>query len=159
MRAALTPLLLLPWVLALPGCNDAEGWKPAAPAGTTYLYEFQGFRQQQRGGFGGVVAVAPRVGLAYGGAFNFREARDLQGEAVRDPFAESSPIDGVQFNAHLGPRGIPLAARVAPPAPDTAAPAPPATPPAPPSTPAASPPAAPPPPASPPPARPATAPR
>lgn len=109
------------------GCSGgAQGWAPAPPAGTTYEYEYQGYKQKTTTGFGGVVPVAPHAGIAYGGAFAFREGRDLRGDGWKDPFAQSSPIDGVAFNPHLAGRGIPLAASVAAPPAPAPSPAPPA---------------------------------
>lgn len=130
MRAFLPRSWLSLGLLLVAGCNDVEGgWKPPAPAGVTYVYEYQGFKQQTRGGYGGVATLAPGVGLATGGGFNFREGSELRGEAMHDPFTESTPIDGVRFNEHLGQRGIPLQVRVATPAaPPTTAPPEPAQP-------------------------------
>lgn len=125
----LAPLVGL--LAAGPGCSESVGWRPPAPEGVTYVYDHQGFRQQERGGFGGVARIAPGVGVAYGGAFNFRQGSELNGSMDKDPFAETTPIDGVHFNQHLGPRGAPVA------------PAPLAAPPAPPSSSAPRPPGAP----------------
>lgn len=121
----LTRLLLLGCVGLLGwGCNDAEGWRPPAPAGVTYTYDYQGFQQKERGGFGGVVAVTPVVGVAYGGAFNFRQGSELGGNDFKEPFAQSTPINGVQFNQHLGSFGKPLAPAPLPGAPASGSAAP-----------------------------------
>ena len=98
------------------GCSSAQGWQPPPPAGTTYVYEYQGFKEKGTTAFGGAIGLGHGAGLLYGGAFSFREGRELQGEGWKDPFAESTPIDGIRFNEHLGPRGVPLGARIAAPA-------------------------------------------
>jgi hypothetical protein len=99
--------------LLLAGCGGAPGWQPPPPSGVTYVYDYQGFRERGTTAFGGVVPVAPNAGVAYGGAFSFREGREIRGEGWKDPFAESTPLDGVRFNEHLGGRGVALAPRVA----------------------------------------------
>jgi hypothetical protein len=109
---------------AVPACGgSAKGWSPAPPAGTTYLYQYQGFKERSTVGFGGAIPGA----LVYGGAFSFREGRELRGDPFRDPFAESVPINGISFNEHLGPRGRPLAGSLSssgPPASSSPPPAP-----------------------------------
>lgn len=111
------------WLLSLGagfvlGCGGSErGWRPAPPAGVTYIYDFQGFKEKGTTAFGGVIGVAPHTGIAYGGAFSFREGHEIRGDGWKDPFAESTPIDGVRFNEHLAGQGIPLTPRVAAPTP------------------------------------------
>jgi hypothetical protein len=108
---------LLAMIVTAPslGCA-AQAWQPPPPAGVTYEYEYQGFSQKTRGGYGGVGG-----NVALGGAFSFRKHSELHGKEGADPFAQSAPIDGIQFNEHLAGRGIPLMP-VAPPAPAAAKP-------------------------------------
>lgn len=105
------------------GCASAQGVQPLPPSGVTYVYDFQGFKEQGTTAFGGVVPIAPHAGVAYGGAFSFREGREIRGEGFSDPLAEATPIDGVRFNTHLEGRGAPLAPRVAASAPSALPPA------------------------------------
>jgi hypothetical protein len=87
---------------ALGGCG-AESWTPPAPSGTTWQYEHQGFREHRTNVVAG--GVRGPVGLGYGAAFGFRNDSELYGRAEADPFAESSPIDGMKFNEHLAAQG------------------------------------------------------
>lgn len=96
-------LLLALMTLPSLGCA-AETWQPPAPAGITYQYDYQGFSQKTRGGYGGVGG-----NVALGGAFSFRKQSELHGKSGADPFAQSAPIDGVVFNEHLAGRGVRLA--------------------------------------------------
>lgn len=122
LRPAGFGVVVLPAAL---GCAVSE-WQPPPPAGVTYRYDYQGYTERSTT----VVAAGlagPGGGAAFGGAFDFRRARDLTGDAPADPFAESAPIDGIRFNDHLGPRGIrlsPSAPAPAPTLPPAPAPAP-----------------------------------
>ena len=115
------PALIVGAVAA--GCG-AESWAPPAPAGTTWQYEHQGFSEHRTNVVAGAFQAGP-VGLAYGGAFAFRNDSELHGAATADPFAESTPIDGIAFNEHLAGQGRKLLAGVLPPAPPSASAAPP----------------------------------
>ena len=83
------------------GCG-AQSWQPAPPRGMTYEYDYQGFQSS-----GTTVAGGSRYGFpAYGAAFSFRDEKGVHNEvAGKDPFVQSAPIDGVQFNPHLGKQG------------------------------------------------------
>jgi hypothetical protein len=86
--------------LAAAGC-DATEWRPPAPSGVTYEYAAQGFTGKSVTAFG-----AAGGGSIGGGAFAFRERSGVAHGHVKDPFAESTPIDGVRFNEHLAGRGV-----------------------------------------------------
>ncbi|MBI5537211.1 MAG: hypothetical protein HY898_31105 [Deltaproteobacteria bacterium] len=97
--------LIAPLAAALLGCG-AESWTPPAPAGVTYQYDYQGFRERKTNVVAGTFAgPAPGMGMAYGGAFSFRNDSELRGRGEADPFAESTPLDGVRFNEHLANQG------------------------------------------------------
>lgn len=88
---------------ALAGCG-ANAWEPATPRGETWEYDYQGFRSS-----GTTVVAGSGPGLGYGAAFSFRDAREVHPEAGgKDPFAQSEPIDGLRFNAHLERQGTRL---------------------------------------------------
>lgn len=110
------------------GCAG-EQWAPPPPSGVTYQYDYQGFRERNTTVVAGSVGDGHGAGAAFAGVFSFRDDSELRGREVADPFAESSLIDGVSFNSHLGGEGIPLAP---PPAASSSAAAPPE--PAPPSS-------------------------
>ncbi len=90
------------------GCAG-EHWSPPPPAGVTYQYDYQGFRERNTTVVAGSVADRHGMGAAFAGAFSFQDDSELRGPELADPFAESSPIDGVRFNSHLGAAGIRLA--------------------------------------------------
>jgi hypothetical protein len=100
-------LLLLPCSFTIFGCG-AEGWHPQPPSGVTYQYDYQGFREKKTHVIAGAMA-APGAAMAFGGGFSFRKDSEVHAGQDADPFAESSPIDGVRFNEHLGNQGAPLA--------------------------------------------------
>ncbi len=97
------------------GACGAESWTPPPPAGVTWQYDYQGFRERNTSVVAGTFG-SPGFGMAYGGAFSFRNQSELHGHETADPFAESSPIDGIRFNEHLDGQGAALApaASVAP---------------------------------------------
>jgi hypothetical protein len=103
--APVAPLVLVA-VLApcgLVGCG-ANAWEPASPRGETYEYDYQGFRSS-----GTTVVAGSGPAGGYGAAFSFRDAREVHPEAGgKDPFAQSEPIDGLRFNAHLERQGARL---------------------------------------------------
>jgi len=103
---------ILAAILFAAGCG-AESWTPPPPAGVTWQYEHQGFRERSTHVFAGSIA-GPYGGMAYGGAFSFRHESELSGRAAADPFAESTPIDGYHFNEHLGEQGHRLSPIAAP---------------------------------------------
>ena len=80
----------------------------SSPRGTTYEYDYQGYRSSDTTVVGG-----SRYGFpAYGAAFSFRDYKDVHEEnAGKDPFVQSAPIDGVQFNTHLKGQGTKLKAQ------------------------------------------------
>jgi hypothetical protein len=96
----LMPRLLILFALGL-GCGG-QPWQPAPPRGMTYEYDYQGFQSASTTVVGG-----SRYGFpAYGGAFAFRDEKGVHNEVGgKDPFVQSQPINGVQFNAHLGKQG------------------------------------------------------
>lgn len=83
------------------GCG-AQSWQPAPPRGMTYVYDYQGFQKS-----GTTVVGGSHYGFpAYGVAFSFRDEKGVHDEGGgKDPFVQSAPINGVQFNAHLGNQG------------------------------------------------------
>jgi len=96
------------WALAAIGASQlgcgANPWQPPPPRGVTYEYDWQGFRQS-----GTTVVAGGGPGYAYGGAFSFREAKGVKEEGEgKDLFAQSAPIDGYTFNAHLANQGARL---------------------------------------------------
>jgi hypothetical protein len=94
----------------LVGCG-AHPWQPAAPVGSTYQYDYQGFRASDTT----VVAGAGGGGPTYGGVFAFRDKKGVHEEAGgKDPFTQSAPIDGMRFNTHLGGQGARLSPQAAP---------------------------------------------
>lgn len=94
------------------GC-ESEAWRPRAPSGITYEYDYQGYQERNTTVVAGTMS-GPVGGAAYGAAFSFRNQSELRGNAENDPFAESAPIDAVRFNSHLGNQGIPVASASAP---------------------------------------------
>ncbi|MGZ3416957.1 MAG: hypothetical protein ACXVEF_05290 [Polyangiales bacterium] len=109
-------LLLLSGVLASTGlaCGGNQGWQPQPPVGTTYEYDFQGYRSSDTVVVGGTAGGFP----AYGAAFAFRDAKGVHEEAGgKDPFSQSAPIDGLRFNGHLEGQGARLLPGGAPPPP------------------------------------------
>ena len=96
------------------GCG-ATPWQPPPPQGSTYQYDFQGFKSADTT----VVAGSGRGG-SYGAVFAFRDAKGVHMEAGgKDPYAESAKIDGLTFNTHLqgqGARLLPSSGSAAPPA-------------------------------------------
>jgi hypothetical protein len=82
------------------GCAH-HPWEPPPPTGFTYEYEYQGFAQKNRGGYGGT-----NPAFAIGGGFSVHGRREVHGERGADPFAQATPIDGLTFNEHLAGRGI-----------------------------------------------------
>ena len=114
------------------GCG-AQSWAPPPPSGTTWRYDHQGFQDHN------TVVVAgslrgPAIGVAYGGAFSFREQVGAGFRTGADPLAESTPIDGVKFNEHLSGQGRTLSPATS----ATIAPVSPVSPTTPPPTPASS---------------------
>lgn len=100
------------------GCG-ANPWQPPPPHGATYEYDWQGFRQSNT-----TVVAGGGPGYAYGGAFAFRERNGVKPDGEgKDPFAQSTPIDGLRFNDHLERQGARLLPTSAGPA-AAAAPAP-----------------------------------
>ncbi len=100
-RRPIAPLVLFAAVLG--GCA-ANPWEPAAPRGDTWEYDYQGFRSSDT-----TVMAGTSPGFAYGSAFSFRDAREVHPEkGGKDPFAESAPLDGLHFNAHLERQGARL---------------------------------------------------
>jgi hypothetical protein len=98
----LGPFLAL--VLAQVACG-ARSWQPPPPYGTTYQYDFQGFRSTDTTVVAGTSGGFP----AYGAAFAFRDAKGVhEEEGGKDPFTQSAPIDGITFNAHLQGQGARL---------------------------------------------------
>ncbi len=88
---------------ALTGCG-ANPWEPATPHGDTWEYDYQGFRSS-----GTTVIAGSGPAGGYAAAFSFRDAREVHPEAGgKDPFAQSEPIDGLRFNAHLERQGARL---------------------------------------------------
>jgi hypothetical protein len=80
--------------------------------GVTYAYQDQGFVETK------VAAGVGRVGpVGYGFGFGFRDKSGVHGAAVKDPFQQSVPIDGIRFNEHLAGQGVPVAPMAAPVAP------------------------------------------
>ncbi|MBI2394620.1 MAG: hypothetical protein HYV09_33935 [Deltaproteobacteria bacterium] len=80
-------------------------WQPPPPYGTTYVYDYQGFRSSDTTVVAGTSGGFP----AYGAAFAFRDAKGVHEEAGgKDPFVQSAPIDGIQFNMHLQGQGARL---------------------------------------------------
>ena len=96
--------LLLVISFASVACGG-QPWQPAPPRGTTYEYDYQGYRSSDTTVVGG-----SRYGFpAYGAAFSFRDFKDVHEEAGgKDPFVQSAPIDGVRFNTHLQGQGTKL---------------------------------------------------
>lgn len=93
-------------------CAHAS-WQPPPPAGMTYEYDYQGFRSSSTTVVGGTSGGIP----AYGAAFAFRDAKGVHPElAGKNPFQQSAPIDGVQFNPHLQGQGARLLPQSAMPA-------------------------------------------
>jgi len=90
--------------VSLLGCG-AESWTPPPPAGVTWQYDYQGFRERKTNVMAGTVG-GHGVGVGYGAAFSFRHQSELHGKQEADPFVESTPIDGVRFNEHLQNQGI-----------------------------------------------------
>jgi hypothetical protein len=87
------------------GCAQST-FMPAPPQGQTYQYDYQGFRSSDTT----VVAGASKYGPSYAGVFAFRDRKDVHAEAGgKEPFAQSAPIDGYQFNTHLPGQGVRLA--------------------------------------------------
>lgn|GEM_PF-6050495 len=105
MRTTYIPLLLA-GILCSAGCAG-EQWTPPPPAGVTYQYDYQGFRERNT-----TVVVSTvggqQTGAAFAGVFSFQDDFELRGRSVADPFAESSLIDGIHFNSHIGAAGIPV---------------------------------------------------
>jgi len=112
--AVLTTLLGL-------GCAGDQ-WAPPAPAGVTYQYDYQGFRERNTTVVAGTVTGDRGMGAAFAGVFSFQDDSELRGREVADPFAESALIDGVRFNSHLATAGIPV---TPPPPPASSSPEPP----------------------------------
>jgi len=112
--------LLILSVAAASGCGP-ESWAPPSPAGSTWRYDHQGFADRSAtvvtGSFRGPMGAA-----AYVGAFSFREEMGASWRAGVDPFAESTPIDGIRFNQHLAGQGRILQPSVAAPAASSSAP-------------------------------------
>lgn len=109
MRRTFRPRYLavsLPALAFLASCG-AESWTPPAPAGVTWQYDHQGFTERKTNVVAGAIG-GPYGGMAYGGAFSFRHESELHAAGAADPFAESSPIDGIRFNEHLGNQGMRL---------------------------------------------------
>lgn len=93
-------------------------WQPQPPVGTTYQYDFQGFRSSDTVVVGGTQGGFP----AYGAAFAFRDAKGVHEEmGGKDPFSQSAPIDGLRFNGHLEGQGARLTPGGAPPPPAASA--------------------------------------
>jgi hypothetical protein len=98
----------------LVACGGGHAWQPQPPVGTTYQYDFQGFRSSDTVVVGGTYGGFP----AYGAAFAFRDAKGVHAEAGgKDPFSQSAPIDGLRFNDHLEGQGARLTPGGAPPPP------------------------------------------
>ena len=103
----IAPLVI--FAVALGGCA-ANPWEPASPRGDTWEYDYQGFRSSDT-----TVLAGSSQGFAYGTAFSFRDAREVHPEkGGPDPFAESAPLDGLHFNAHLEHQGARLPPASAP---------------------------------------------
>jgi len=93
-----------PVLLAQLGCGH-KSWQPPPPYGTTYQYDYQGFQASDTTVVGGTYGGFP----AYGAAFHFRSDQGVHDEAGgKDPFGQSAPINGVQFNPHLEGQGAKL---------------------------------------------------
>jgi hypothetical protein len=98
-------LLLLGLTCSLLACGG-QPWQPNPPRGTTYQYDYQGYRSSDTTVVGGTYGGFP----AYGFAFAFRDLKDVHEEnGGKDPFVQSAPIDGIRFNAHLQSQGARLA--------------------------------------------------
>lgn len=110
--------------LLVPSCAG-EQWTPPPPAGVTYQYDYQGFRERNTTVIAGSTSNQG-MGVGFAGVFSFQDDSELRGPDVADPFTESTPIDGLRFNSHLGTDGIPVTAppSSAPPAAASAVPAP-----------------------------------
>ncbi len=90
--------------LSATGCGGDQGWSPPPPQGPTYAFQYQGFKASGTMGLGMSVET-PTFGIGYYSAFEFNDSHELQGQRGTDPLTESTPLDGVRFNQHLGPRG------------------------------------------------------
>jgi hypothetical protein len=112
-RSIATPALAA-LVLAIVGGCGANPWEPAVPRGETWEYDYQGFRASNTT----VVAGSGPVG-GYAVGFSFRDAREVHPEkGGKDPFEQSTPIDGYHFNAHLETQGARLSPSAIVPIPD-----------------------------------------
>jgi len=101
-------LMLVTAVLSI-ACGG-RSWQPMPPHGSTYAYDYQGYRSSDTTVVGGTRGGFP----AYGAAFAFRDYKDVhEEEAGKDPFVQSAPIDGIRFNAHLQGQGAKLGAGAA----------------------------------------------
>ena len=79
---------------------------PPPPQGQTYEYDYQGFRSSDTT----VVAGTSKYGPSYAGVFAFRDHKGVHLEkGGKNPFEQSAPIDGFQFNTHLPGQGVRLA--------------------------------------------------
>lgn len=86
-------------------CGGRHSWQPQPPHGTTYVYDYQGFVTSDTTVVAGTSGGFP----AYGAAFAFRRAKGVhEEEGGKDPFVQSAPIDGIQFNMHLQGQGARL---------------------------------------------------
>ncbi len=104
--------------LCVSGCAIST-FVPAPPQGATYQYDYQGFRSSDTT----VVAGASKYGPAYAGVFAFRDRVDVHPEkGGKEPFAQSTPIDGYRFNTHLQNQGVRLVPPGAVPFPTVTAP-------------------------------------
>lgn len=99
--AAIT-LVVVPFANA---CGGPHSWAPPAPQGAAYRYDEQGPQTRHAAAF----ATFGRGGA---GLFVFDVAHRGEAEgnesSTKDPFAQSTPIDGVTFNAHLAGQGAPI---------------------------------------------------
>jgi len=93
-------------VCASPLSCATSHFTPPPPQGQTYEYDYQGFRSSDTT----VVAGTSKYGPSYAGVFAFRDRKDVHLEkGGKNPFEQSAPIDGIQFNAHLPGQGVRLA--------------------------------------------------
>ena len=97
-------LFLLGLTCSLCACGG-QPWQPMPPRGTTYQYDYQGYRSSDTTVVGGTYGGFP----AYGFAFSFRDHKGVHEEdGGKSPFEQSAPIDGVRFNTHLEGQGAQL---------------------------------------------------
>jgi hypothetical protein len=108
MRIRITVALAPALAFGSIGCAH-HPWEPPPPSGYTYQYEYQGFAQKTRGGYGGTSPA-----FAVGGGFSVHGRHEVHGARGADPFAQATPIDGLTFNDHLAGRGIVLTPEAAP---------------------------------------------